>query len=176
MRKRIQLFVKGKFTAFVQIFIHVFILIQFRHYDKGMDKRTTARLNAILHQIDSEENLQEYIRTTEPLPSFSRWFFSQTEVQPYTNADLIRISGIERTYFYQIQNGTRKPGRDKVLLLCLSVHFSMAKTQRALEICSLSSLYPKNRRDAILIFAFENSLSVNDTQHLLDHFQEAVLA
>jgi len=77
----------------------MFILIQFRHYDKGMDKRTTARLNAILHQIDSEENLQEYIRTTEPLPSFSRWFFSQTEVQPYTNADLIRISGIERTYF-----------------------------------------------------------------------------
>ena len=111
-----------------------------------------------------------------PPQTFSAYFLSLDKVKQMTRVEIIRKSGLERTYAYQILNGTRLPGRDKVIALALASGLSLTETQRALEICSLGILYSRNRRDAILIFSVNRGITVQETQELLVEFGEKPLA
>lgn len=142
-----------------------------------MDSKTTHELSHILNQLSSSRSLTSYVSDLPDLSGchFSDYFLSLPKVKALDNRELILQSGIERTYYYQIINGTRQPGRDKVILLSLAAKLTLEETQRGLELCNLGILYPRRRRDAIVIFAINHQLSVSDTQELLLNFQETGL-
>lgn len=142
-----------------------------------MDPKTSGELSHILNSIHSMHSLDSYVSDLPDLRDthFAEYFSSLPEVKGLTNRQLIDRSGIERTYFYQIMNGTRQPGRDKVLLLSLAAKLTLEETQRSLKICNLGILYVRRRRDAILIFALNRHLKVSDTQELLLNFGEEPL-
>ena len=143
-----------------------------------IDEKTTHDLMQVLQKIDRADALEEYISDSadqEPV-SFADYFRALPSVQQFPNAELIRRSGIERTYFYQLINGTRKPGRDKVILLGLAAGLTVKEVQRALEMNHLGILYARNRRDSILIFSLQNHLNPDDTQELLLSYHEPILA
>lgn len=143
-----------------------------------MDRKSTDELLHILTNLTSSGSLERYVSEPDHFTQmrFTDYYNSLPEVKTQKYTDLIRESGIERTYFYQIMNGRRQPGRDKVILLSLAAGLSLKEVQRALEITGLGILYSRNRRDAILIFAFTKGLGVSDAQELLSHFGEQVLA
>lgn len=143
-----------------------------------MDQKSTNELMDILTNLDTSGGLASYVSQPENFTkiSFSDYYNSLPEVKGQKYTDLIRKSGLERTYFYQIMNGRRTPGRDKVILLSLAAGLSLKEVQRALELTQLGILYSKNRRDAILIFSFTKKLGVSDTQELLEHFGEEPLS
>lgn len=82
--------------------------------------------------------------------------------------ELIRVSGISRTYGYQILDGSRRPGRDKVVEIALGARFSLEDTQQLLKLVGHGILYPKNPRDALLIFCLSNGIGVIQTNEVLD--------
>ena len=92
------------------------------------------------------------------------------------NSELIQKSGLERSYYYQVMKGTRSPGRDKVLRLCIAAGLSLRETTRALELSGNAPLYPKNRRDIIITVAINQSASVDDANLLLYKYGEEPLA
>ena len=92
------------------------------------------------------------------------------------SSELIGKSGLERSYYYQVMKGTRSPGRDKVLRLCLAAGLSLRETTRALELSGNAPLYPKNRRDIILTVSVNQSASVDDANLLLYKYGEEPLA
>ena len=71
---------------------------------------------------------------------------------------MIRASLIQRNYAYQILNGTKNPGRDKVLALCIAAHMNYEETQRALALADLGKLYPRRKKDSIIIFALKQKI------------------
>ena len=89
--------------------------------------------------------------------------------------ELIRNSGLERSYFYQVMKGTRSPGRDKVLRLCLAAGLNLRQTTRALELSGNAALYARNRRDIILTVAVNQMADVDDTNLLLFKYGERPL-
>lgn len=132
----------------------------------------------ILKNIHNESDLAQYMNTPGQISnasSFLDYFFSLPETTAVSRADLVQASGIERTYCYQILNGRRAPGRDKIISLCLAARLSLKKTQRALESAGMAPLYSRSRRDAILIYSVNHHLSTINTNELLDHFGEALL-
>lgn len=144
-----------------------------------MNRKSTHELSETLEEISTSSGLSEYLRNlddgnTAP-ETFHDFFLSLPEGNRYSFPELITRSGIERTYFYQIMSGKRKPGRDKVLILCLAAGLSLDDTQHALACGQLSQLYVRDRRDAVLIFALNNHLTVQDTQELLSEFHEKIL-
>ena len=144
----------------------------------SMDKETTEKLTDVLRQIDRPEDLQKYVDGLAENPvyaSFQEYFNSLPKVKALEKAALIRRTGIERTYGYQLLKGMRSPGRDKVLLFCLAAGLDLHETQRALRAAGEPILYSRKRRDAILIFAVNEKLSISDTQELLTQFDEQVL-
>lgn len=71
-------------------------------------------------------------------------------------ADVIRKSGLDRYYAYQIFNGTKNPTRDKVVMLCISADMTFDEIQNLLKITGYAILYAKDRRDNVIIYGIEN--------------------
>ena len=90
-------------------------------------------------------------------------------------ADLQRKSCVARTYIYQIMDGTRNPGRDKALSIALALELPIDDTNRLLKLSNNAILYPKNRRDAIIIYSLNNKMSVSECNRLLVRYEEAEL-
>ena len=84
---------------------------------------------------------------------------------------LAKRSGMSGIYLHQIFGGQRTPSRDRLLSLCCAMDATLEETQEVLKRSSLARLYPKNRRDAIILFgmAHGSTLSeINDKLFLED--------
>ena len=77
---------------------------------------------------------------------------------------------------YQVMKGTRSPGRDKVLRLCLGAGLTLRETTRALELSGNAVLYSRKRRDIILTVAINQKAGVDDANLLLYKYGEEPLA
>ena len=140
-----------------------------------MDESTTKKLAEILANIDDNKKMDEFLthpKVTDSYTNFKDYYKSLPAVHELTNSDIIEISGIEKSYYYQIMKGTRKPSRDKVLRMCIAVGLSMRETTRALELNESATLYSKNRRDIIITVAINQRLNIIDTNILLDKYGE----
>ena len=82
----------------------------------------------------------------------------------------IRQSGIDRSYGHQLFNGTRQPSRDKVLQLAIGMRLTVEETQRLLRSAGKSALYPRLRRDAVVLYGLGRAMSVMEVQSLLTHY------
>ena len=143
-----------------------------------MRDSTTSDLARILSNIDSTKEMEQYMeipKVADGFRSFPEYFQSLDKVKEMDRGELIRNSGLERSYFYQVMKGTRSPGRDKVLRLCLAAGLNLRETTRALELSGNAVLYARNRRDIILTVAVNQMADVDDTNLLLFRYGEKPL-
>lgn len=78
---------------------------------------------------------------------------------------LAKQSGMSEVYLHQVFSGRRSPSRSRLLCLCFGLSATLEETQELLKQCALAQLYPKNKRDAIIIYGLVNGVSlfqVND--------------
>lgn len=88
---------------------------------------------------------------------------------------VIAKSGIERTYGYQLFNGTRKPSRDKVIQLALAFGLNYDETQNMLKAARKSALYARIERDIVFIYALKNNLTLSNIQMTLEDLKLPLL-
>ena len=74
---------------------------------------------------------------------------------------------IDRTYGHQLFNGTRRPSRDKTLQLAIGLGLGVEETQRLLQAAGKSPLYPRLKRDAVILFCLKNGYDMMKTQEIL---------
>lgn len=143
-----------------------------------MEESTTSNLAKVLINIDSAQEMEQYLELPEVMnscQSFPEYFRSLPAVREMDTGELIRSSGLERSYYYQVMKGTRSPSRDKVLRLCLAAGLNLKETTRALELSGNAVLYPRKRRDIILTVAVNQMADVDDTNLLLFKYGEKPL-
>ncbi len=143
-----------------------------------MNGSTTKKLDEILSNIDNESEMKKFMdnpKVTENFNSFLEYFHSLSKVTKIPDSEMIKRSGIEKSYYYQIMKGTKTPGRDKILRLCIAAGLTLRETTRALQISKEAILYSKNRRDIIISVAINQKASVIDTNILLDKYGELPL-
>ena len=144
-----------------------------------MDESKKKKLENALANIDSEKQMTEFMKNpkiTDSFHSFPKYYESLQSVQALGNAELIRRSSLERSYYYQVMKGTRNPGRDKVLRLCLAAELTLRETTRALELSGNAVLYPRRRRDIIITVAINQKTGVINANLLLDKYGEEPLS
>ena len=76
-----------------------------------------------------------------------------------SKAELARRSGVSTVYLHQLFSGRRNPSRDKLICLMIGLGATLDDTQELLRRSGFAELYAKDKRDAIIIFAFEHGLS-----------------
>lgn len=76
-----------------------------------------------------------------------------------TRAKLARDSGVNGTFVYDIFDGKSMPRRDNAIMLALGLSCDVRETQRLLRLAGVSELWPKRRRDAIILWCIEHGMT-----------------
>lgn len=135
-------------------------------------QETTARLENILKNIKDEAAAELYIDkyTSDSYESFAGYFNEYIGEHSLVLPEIIERSGISGNYVYNIVNGIRNPGRDKIIALCIGAGMNVSECNRALKIAKEGVLYPKNERDARIIIAINSGITkVMDINIILDN-------
>lgn len=75
------------------------------------------------------------------------------EQKHLTKAALARQAGMSEVYLHQVFAGRRNPSRDRLLCLCIGLEATVDETQQLLRQAGYAQLYPRVRRDAIILHA-----------------------
>lgn len=94
------------------------------------------------------------------------------EEKGLTRAGVVRMANLNETFGYQIFTGARNPSRNKVLQIAFAMALTLRETNRALRAAGVSSLNPRSRRDAIIIFCLDRSCSLQKVNEELFRFGE----
>ena len=87
-----------------------------------------------------------------------------------SKSSVLKNADINEIYGYQILSGKRTPSRNKLISICIGAGFTLEETNDVLRVAEYSPLYPKIKRDSIIIFGIQNNQSIwliNET--LFDH-------
>lgn len=85
-----------------------------------------------------------------------------------SNSSILRQLNLSSSYFYEIINGKKAPSRDVFLQVLIATKSGLDQSQIYLKECGYRQLYPRSRRDAIMIYALSNNKNLIETNILLD--------
>lgn len=105
----------------------------------------------------------------------SEYLASLLEVHGTRRSEVIRKSAVNATFAYQIFQGTRRPGRDTALQLAFGIGADLPETQRALRLAGLAPLWPRDRRDAIVISCISRGFTLGQCDDELFRLGETPL-
>lgn len=90
-------------------------------------------------------------------------------------ADVARQAGISEVYLHQILSGLRTPSRNRLICLCMALGAGLEQTQALLKASGLAPLYPRNRRDAIILYGLSHGMDLEQINNSLRQSQERPL-
>ena len=133
---------------------------------------TTSKLFRRLRNRESGESL---LNQAQAAPTCARVLREILEQAGMTASEWIASADISKSYGYQVLRGERIPGRDILLRTALTLQLSLKETQRLLAVGGCGALYPKVRRDAAVIFALNQKMTLLETEDLLSSLPERSL-
>ncbi|MBQ8972909.1 MAG: hypothetical protein IJ074_07520 [Clostridia bacterium] len=127
---------------------------------------TTSKVLSRIRAADSPSEATAY-HALNGEPILKDVLYQIMQKNGFQPKDIILESGIERSYFYHILSGYKHPSRNMMLRIGLCVHADCAEMNRLLRLAGVSGLYPKIRRDALLLYALQEHWSMARTNTLL---------
>ena len=128
---------------------------------------STEELLALLFK---ERNLEHFLQRNESeylAISFSDYLNSWCKKNLEVPEQVIRRANLEKSYGHQLFSGKRNPSRDTVLQLAFAMQADLSQAQEMLKAARQSPLYPRIKRDAVIIYCLHNQISLLDTQIIL---------
>ena len=129
--------------------------------------------NTLMRRLFKAADLDAYLQGNESYlcsPEFDALLKQFCEQRKLLPAQVIERSQIERTYGHQLFNGTRRPSRDKVIQLALGLGLNVEETQRLLRSAGKSQLYPRLKRDAVILYGIQKKLPILTLQECLTKY------
>ena len=135
-----------------------------------MAERLTEEL---LQELTDSPTIDEYVETHDfPATTLSEYLQQLLDQKHLKRVDVVRMANLNETFGYQIFTGARNPSRNKVLQIAFAMALTVRETNRALTAAGCSSLSPKDRRDAIIIFCLDRGCSLQKVNEELYRFGE----
>jgi len=127
--------------------------------------------------MKSTKSLQRMIQGSDSPKLLSGEEFSLPELSEYLQGllrrrkipvkDIIRRCNLDRSYGYQLFNGTRRPTRDVLMVLALELGLKDREAQRLFQVAGRAPLYARCRRDAAVLYGLTHQLSSSEVHDLL---------
>lgn len=134
-----------------------------------MKKRTEE----LMQMLEKNQTIMEFINNNNDeffkmtLAECLSWFLSEYDIK---KSHVINRSGMNPVYAYQIFAGTKKPSRDRIIAFMFGFLLSVEDANRLLQSAGFTNLYPRDKRDAIIIFGLHNKLNINEVDDVLFEF------
>ena len=136
------------------------------------NEKSTALLQSELKQAVSlelfiKENEQEL--RAKSVPEYLNEMLIKYDAE---KSDVVRRSGLSGTYAYQIFDGKKSAGREKLIQLAFGFPLNLEETQRLLRFGGHNELYVKKKREAYVMYALEKGYDINRVNELLFQNEE----
>jgi len=122
---------------------------------------------ALQHMIQTSDSPALLAGEEFSLPQLSDYLKELLRRRKIPVKDIIRRCNLDRSYGYQIFNGTRRPTRDVLMVLSLELGLRDREAQRLFEVAGRAPLYARCRRDAAVLYGLSHSLSPAEVHELL---------
>lgn len=121
------------------------------------DKMPKERLTEdLLARLLNSESPEDYLSQGETIDrELPDYLYALLDAKGMNRSQVARISSINTTFLYNIFEGKSKPKRDNALMLAFALGCDLRQTQRLLRLADVAELWPKVRRDAIIIWCIE---------------------
>lgn len=127
----------------------------------------------LAHEISRSDNILDYLaenRSEMQLDSLPEYLEGWLKQKNCSKADVVRRSNLNKAYVYQIFLGRKYPSRDKVIALTFGLELDDKEVQVLLKQAGYRELYPRDPRDALLLYAIGHHQSIIEANELLyDH-------
>ena len=102
-------------------------------------------------------------------PTLSEHLKNLLSLKGLRRQDVIENTELDINYINQLFNGIKKnPSRNQILSLSFGFGLNNEETDRLLKIAGVGALYPKNKRDAVIIHSLETGKSIVQTNDILE--------
>ena len=132
----------------------------------------------LAHEISLSDNILDYFaenRGEMQLDSLPEYLESWLKQKGVSKADVVRRSNLNKAYVYQIFSGKKYPSRDKVIALAFGLGLDDKEVQMLLKQAGYRELYPRDPRDALLLYAIGHHKGIIDANELLNDHNIEVL-
>lgn len=132
----------------------------------------------LLHEIQSGKDISEYLEENQDeilhltLPEYLKKWLKEKNTN---RAMVVRKSNLSKPYVYQIFQGKKSPSRDKIIAISFGFEMDCDETQTLLKQAGFKELYPRDRRDALILSGIRDKLNIIDmNERLYDHEVEVL--
>ena len=126
-------------------------------------KKTETSTDQLFLMLETEDNLSEHwdkLSQHMNADPFHKYLYNLITERNITIQELGFKTFLSRSFSYQIFSGSRIPNRNIILRIALVLGISLDETQRLLKLADRGALYPKIKRDAVIIYAINNNLKL----------------
>lgn len=136
---------------------------------------TEQLLDRLLSSVNPKHYLDDMPEESREVRGLPDYLADLMQTHGVTRAEVIRQSEVNATFAYQIFQGERHPRRDVVLQLAFGIGCNLRETQRLLRLADHGELWPRRRRDAIIIFCLNRGMSLMNCNDELYGLGEPIL-
>lgn len=139
-------------------------------------KRTADLLEQLKIQNKSYESYLEENQDSFIQNDLKDYWQSLLSTCPMKKTDIINKADVGYTFFYDIIKGKKIPSRDTICKIHISMNLGLEPCQNTLKLYNWASLYPKNKRDSIIIYGITHHMALYETDALLKQNNQPQLA
>ena len=141
-----------------------------------MQRKSTTELLKELENFSSFEEYRKANKDSLINKTLSEYLCDLLSERKLTKAEVIRKAETGESYSYQLFSGTKNaPTRDKLICLSIGMDLSVDETNSVLKIAGLLPLYPRAKRDSIIIMNMNAHKSVIEINEALYEENEDTL-
>lgn len=126
--------------------------------------------NELMDELMKAHNISEYLKAnsehmiSDELPTYLSNILKKKSL---VKSAVIKRSELSEVMGYQIFSGTRNPSRDSLISICIAMELDVEQTQELLKVAQFAPLYPKSKRDCIIINGIANRRTVTQINEIL---------
>lgn len=117
----------------------------------------------MIDKLLKSNNIEQYIKENQEYfvdLTISRFLSEYIKSKNFTKSRVIKDAEISEIFGFQVLSGARNPSRNTLLSLCIAMKMSLDEVQSSLKIAGFAPLYPKHKRDSIIIMGISKSDTV----------------
>ena len=127
----------------------------------------------ILKELDNTSDINQYLSTNrdELIEQNVAKYLNELleKKENLTKSKIIKSTSLSESYIYDIFRGEKSnPSRNKLLQIAFAMSLDLETTQKLLKIAKVGILYPRIKRDSIIIFALNKNLDFFECENLLE--------
>ena len=127
----------------------------------------------LLKELDNTSDINQYLSTNrdELIEQNVAKYLNELleKKENLTKSKLIKSTSLSESYIYDIFRGEKSnPSRNKLLQIAFAMSLDLETTQKLLKIAKVGILYPRIKRDSIIIFALNKNLDFFECENLLE--------